>query len=146
MTVLSERVLRNMVRKILREDAYDKGRFSPERLRQSILSYTSGDLATQGVRPDQAREVALDDLRVAFGEMGFDVYASIQSAVVDRDRNEVESIVRELLDNEFVSSLEPLRKMGLTRLEDILLPGDFDELVRIIVDDIMDGDGLVTIG
>lgn len=145
MTVLSERRLRQMIRRMLREDAYDRGRFSAERLKKSISAYTSGEHAERGVRPEHAKEVTLDDLRVAFGELGFDMYASLQRALADNDRDAVEAEVRGILMTQFIESLDPNKSMGIDRLEDILLPGDVDDLVQLITDDMLDGDGMVTL-
>ena len=145
MTVLIERKLRHMIRRILREDAYDMGRFSTERLKKNIEAYTTGVHTQRGARPEHVKEVTLDDLRVAFGELGFDVYTSLQGAVADNDRGAVESEIREILSNQFLKALDPSNSMGINRLEDILLPGDVDELVKLITDDMLDGDGLVTL-
>lgn len=145
MSALSEKSLRRVIRGILRENVYDRGRFSAEKVKKSISSYTLGDLALRGVSPEIAKEMTLDDLRIAFGEMGFDMYASLQRAVDDDDREAVEDEVREILANQFIQSLESIRSMGVKRLEDILLPGDVDELVQLIADDMQDGDGVVTL-
>jgi hypothetical protein len=145
MRFISENDLRRFIRRVVSEDAYSSGAFSSEQLHKSIANYTSGDLAGMGLSPSTAREVALDDLRVAFGEMGYDLYSNLQSAVLDSDRDEVEKIVREILDTVFVGPRGPLKDTGIENLDDILLPGDFDELVDLIVGDMFDGDEKITL-
>ena len=61
------------------------------------------------------------------------------------DRDAVESRVREILEKDFVGPMGPLKNLGIQSLDDILLPGDFDELVDLIVGDMFDGDGMITI-
>jgi hypothetical protein len=141
----SQSLLRGLIRRLLREDVYSSGAFSTDRLTKSIDSYASGKLASRGVKPSQAREVTIDDLRVAFGEMGYDTYDSLTRAIFDGDRLDIESEVRQILSSDFVSSRGPLASMNIRSLDDVLLPGDVDELVKVIVDDLLDGDGLVTI-
>lgn len=145
MRFINESDLRRFIRRVVSEDAYSAGAFSPEQLHKSITNYTAGDLAGMGLSPSTAREVALDDLRVAFGEMGYDLYSNLQSAVSDSDRDEVEKIVREILDTVFVGPRGPLKDVGIGSLEDVLLPGDFDDLVDLIVGDMFDGDEKITL-
>lgn len=147
MPILRERLLRGLIRHFLKEDVYSGGKFSPESLEKSIMSYTSGGLTSMGVRPEAAKEVTLDDLRVAFGELGYDMYASLQAAVSDGDRSTAASVVRNILSSEFIDSLSSLdlfSEINARNLDDILLPGDVDDLVNLIVDDMFDGDGMVT--
>lgn len=145
MRFLSEKALRHFLRRVISEDVYGGGVFSPDLLQKSISNYTMGDLVQRGLQPAHAREVALDDLRVAFGEAGYDLYTDLQDMVADGDRDAVESRVREILEKDFVGPMGPLKDLGIRSLDDILLPGDFDELVDLIVGDMFDGDGMITI-
>lgn len=145
MRFLSEKALRLFLRRLLSEDVYGTGSFSPALLQKSIDNYTKGDLVMRGLQPAHAREVALDDLRVAFGESGYDLYTDLQDMVADGDRDAVESKVREILKTDFIGPRGPLKDLGIRSLDDILLPGDFDELVDLIVGDMFDGDGMITL-
>jgi hypothetical protein len=145
MRFLSEKALRLFLRRLLSEDVYGAGSFSPALLQKSIDNYTKGDLVMRGLQPAHAREVALDDLRVAFGESGYDLYTDLQDMVADGDRDAVESKVREILKTDFIGPRGPLKDLGIRSLDDILLPGDFDELVDLIVGDMFDGDGMITL-
>ena len=128
--------LRALIRHILKEDVYVGRDFSREKLLANLKDYATGQHAASGVDPVVAKDAVLDDLRVAFGEEGFDEFGSIQRAIEMNNRADVIKAVREIFDTDFLDMLG---------VRDYLLPGDEDELLTIIVDDLLDGDGRITI-
>ena len=121
--------------------------FSREKLRSNIAAYKSGQHPASGVDPKIAKDAVLDDLRVAFGEEGFDMRDDIQRAIdyveQTKDRRALERFPSEVKEafSEFLDTL------GITvgTNDDHLLPEDAEELLMIIVDDLLDGDGRITI-
>lgn len=141
---MSKSLIRKAVRSILSEDVYDKGAFSPNRLRRSLERYASGELSSMGVHASVATDLTLDDLLVAFGESGHDSDSALLMAIDDNDRRAAENRIREILNTEFIGRTGPLSSMNLRSLDDILLPGDEDELVSMILNDMFDGDEIIT--
>lgn len=132
----NQRSLRALIRHILKEDVYMGRDFSREKLLSNLEAYASGQHAASGVDPAVAKDAVLDDLRVAFGEEGFDEFGSVQRAIEINNRVEVVRAVKEIFDTDFLDTLG---------VRDYLLPGDEEELLMIIVDDLLDGDGRITI-
>ena len=110
--------------------------FSREKLLSNLEAYASGQHPASGVDPAVAKDAVLDDLRIAFGEEGFDEFGSVQRALEINNRAEVIRAVKEIFDIDFLDTLG---------VRDYLLPGDEEELLMIIVDDLLDGDGRITI-
>jgi len=142
---MSISLVRKLIQGILAEDVYDRGSFSPARLSRNISGYASGELPQMGVSPEVATDVTLDDLLVAFGESGYDSDAELVRAVSDHDRSAAENRIRDILRGDFIGRTGPLAAMGLGSLEDILLLGDEDRLVKMILDDMFDGDEMITL-
>lgn len=136
----SESLIRECVRAILAEDVYSGGKFSPERLRASVQGYLGGELPSRGVRPEVASEVALEDLRGAFFAMGYDSDRVLQDAVRSEDPEAAEDRVWDILTTDFIGPRGPLSGMSLRSVSDILLPGDEDTLVQMIVSSVFRGD------
>lgn len=132
----NQRALRALIRRILQEDVYVGRDFSREKLLSNLAAYASGQHAASGVDPTVAKDAILDDLRVAFGEEGFDEFGTVQRAIESNSRSELVRAVKEIFDTDFLDDLG---------IRDYLLPGDEDELLFIIVDDLLDGDGRITI-
>lgn len=132
----NQRALRALIRRILQEDVYVGRDFSREKLLSNLSAYASGQHAASGIDPTVAKDAILDDLRVAFGEEGFDEFGTIQRAIESNSRSELVRAVKEIFDTDFLDVLG---------IRDYLLPGDEDELLFIIVDDLLDGDGRITI-
>ena len=137
--------LRALIRHILQEDVYMGRDFSREKLLSNIAAYKSGQHPASGVDPKIAKDAVLDDLRVAFGEEAFDMRDDIQRAIdyveQTKDRRRFSSEVEEAF-YEFLDTL------GITvgkNDDHHLLPEDAKELLKIIVDDLLDGDGRITI-
>lgn len=139
------RLLRAYIRANLSEDVYSGGRFSRERVGASVDRYLGGELTGLGVPPEIAEEVTLDDLRTAFGEEGWDSDSELQRAVVDGDKEAARARISDILNKDFISPDSSLGKKGLNSIEDALLPGDEDTLIQIILDDMFDGDEMITI-
>lgn len=136
----SNKLIRECIREILREDVYSGGHFSPDKLKSSIKSYLGGELTGMGVRPEIASEVALEDLRATFFAMGYDSDRQLQDAVKQGDPESAEDRVRDILSVDFIGPRGPLRGMPLQSVSDILLPGDEDSLVQMIVSSVFRGD------
>lgn len=132
----NQRALRALIRRILREDVYVGREFSREKLLSNLAAYADGKYAASGVDPVVAKDAILDDLRVAFGEEGFDEFGTVQRALENNNRAEIIRAVKEIFDTDFLEVLG---------IRDYLLPGDEEELLTIIVDDLLDGDGRITI-
>lgn len=118
--------------------------FSREKLLSNIAAYKSGQHPASGVDPKIAKEAVLDDLLVAFGEEGFDTHGSVQRALEtgdpdDPNKKKVKEAVESAVDEIFNEFLETVGVMN------DLLPGDEEELRKIIVDDLLDGDERITI-
>lgn len=115
--------------------------FSREKLLSNIAAYKSGQHPASGVDPKIAKEAVLDDLLVAFSEEGFDTHGSVQRALEtgDPDKEKVKEAVESAVDEIFNEFLETVGVMN------DLLPGDEEELRKIIVDDLLDGDERITI-
>jgi hypothetical protein len=135
----NQRSLRALIRHILQEDVYMGRDYSREKLLSNLEAYASGQHAASGVDPAVAKDAVLDDLLVAFGEEGFDMRDDVQRAIDDvkqtKDRRAFTSEVKEAFS-------EFLHTLGIT---DHLLPGHEEELLKIIVDDLLDGDERITI-
>ena len=138
-------LLRSYIRARLTEDVYAGGKFMPDRAIASVDRYLGGDLPALGVSPEIAEEVTLDDLRSTFGEEGWDVDSELQRAVEDRDKNAARRRVKEILNTGFISPTSSLGKKGFKSIDDALLPGDEDRLIQVILDDLFDSDGVITI-
>lgn len=138
-------MLRSYIRAHLFEDVYVGGKFTPDRVGASVDRYLGGQLPSLGVSPEIAEEVTLDDLRSTFGEEGWDVDSELQRAVEDRDKKAAIRRIKEILNTGFISPGSSLGKKGFKSIEDALLPGDEDKLIQVILDDLFDADGVITI-
>lgn len=136
----SESLIRRFVRAVLREDVYDVGKFSPGRLMSSIQGYLGGELPGRGVPPEIASEVALEDMRAAFFAMGYDSDRQLRAAVSRGNIRVAEERVRDILSTDFIGPGGPLAAMNLVSVSDIMLPGDEDALVQMIVRSVRSGD------
>lgn len=138
------RLLRACIRANLSEDVYSGGKFSPDRVSASVDRYLGGELPARGVPPKIAEEVTLDDLRTAFGEEGWDSDSELQRAVNNGDKEAAWTRISDILNRNFISPNGPLGKKGFESIEDALLPGDEDTLIQLILDDMFDGDEIIT--
>lgn len=111
-------------------------KYSREKLLSNLEDYKNGLLVSQGLDPKVVTDMILDDLRVAFSEEGFDVCDSVHRGIENKDRDEVNKAVQEIFDTDFLEALG---------IRYYLLPGDEEELLTIIVDDLLDGDEGITI-
>lgn len=139
-------LLKSYIRMRLTEDVYDPGgRYSRRRVPASVNRYLSGELRARGVPPHISTEVVLDDLRAAFGAEGWDSDSALQQAVGDLDKDAAIERIREILNTGFISPDSPLGQQGFKKIGDALLPGDEEDLVNLILGDMFDGDGMITL-
>lgn len=143
-TINEIRLLRSYIRARIVEDVYSGGKFSPDRVSASVDRYLGGDLPALGVSPGVAEEATLDDLRTAFGEAGWDTDTDLQRAVFDKDKRAARNRIKSILNTDFISPSGPLGKKGFKSIKDALLPGDEEDLIEIILDDMFDGDEVIT--
>jgi hypothetical protein len=141
----NQRSLRALIRHILQEDVYTGRVYDREKLLSNIEAYKAGRHPASAVDPEVAKDAVLDDLAVAFGEEAFDMRDDIQRAIdyveQTKDRRAFPSKVKQAFS-------EFLNKLGITvgiNDDHHLLPEDAEELLKIIVDDLLDGDGRITI-
>lgn len=141
MAKFTESLLRQCVRSILLEDIYDSaGSFSPDRLQATVQGYLQGELPSLGVSPGVASEVVLEDLRAAFFAMGYDSDSQLQRDIARGNIRAAEDRVWDILSTDFIGTRGPLAKMNLKSISDILLPGDEDVLLQMIVNSVRAGD------
>jgi hypothetical protein len=144
----NQRSLRALIRHILQEDVYTGRVYDREKLLSNIEAYKAGRHPASAVDPKVAKDAVLDDLAVAFGEEAFDMRDDIQRAIdyveQTKDRRALERFPSEVKEA-FSEFLDTLGITVGTNDDHHLLPGDAEELLKIIVDDLLDGDGRITI-